>query len=306
MSWWSYAPYVPVAERKARALREAKKLAGKGSALEPVALEGRTIARTFWGKAWCSHLESFSDYANRLPRGRSYLANGLVVDLKIGKGSVTALVSGSELYRVDIRVETLASKRWTAIRSACAGRIDSLVELLQGRLSDEVMRPMCDREHGLFPGPREIRVGCSCPDHASMCKHVAASLYGVAARLDRQPELLFALRGVDHVQLVQGAVKVAPRTAPARSALAGEDLSALFGIDLAQGVAPAPSDTDASTDLFTPGERVDATDLAAIGIPRRTVRAWISKGLLERTSERDVWRATPALNAAVLDALPAD
>lgn len=295
-SWSGFPPYVPVRERMARAKREAQKLARGGKQLEPVAIAGRTITTTFWGKAWCQNLEAYSDYANRLPRGRSYLANGLVVDLKVARGRVQALVSGTSLYTIEIHIDTLAATRWKALTKACAGRIDSLVELLRGQLSDEVMRPMCDRTTGLFPSPREIRLTCSCPDHASLCKHLAAALYGVGARLDERPELLFTLRGVDSAELVAGAGTIAA-PAPRKNALAGEDLGALFGIDL--GEAPA-----SSNELFAPGETVDAHDLAAIGIPRRTVQAWVRRGLLEKTAKRDVWRATRELNAAVLDALP--
>src|SRR5665213_273756 len=99
MSWNSYGfrPYVPVAERRAKAARELAKLAKKhGQASSPVRLDGRKIASTFWGKAWCDNLEAYSDYANRLPRGRTYLRNGSVIDLRIEPGKVQALVCGSE------------------------------------------------------------------------------------------------------------------------------------------------------------------------------------------------------------------
>lgn len=297
MGYWNqWAPYVPVAERRAKAKREAAKLGKKGETLEPVAIEGRTIARSFWGKAWCTHLESYSDYANRLPRGRSYLSNGLVVDLKVERGRVRARVYGSSLYAIDVRVRPLAATRWKTIRSACSGRIDSLVELLQGRIADDVMRRMCDRATGLFPAPAEIELECSCPDYAGMCKHIAAALYGVGARLDAAPELLFKLRGVDHLDLVAEATSVAlPQAAPAADALQGEDLSALFGIELAP-----PADA-----LFAAGDEVHDADLIAIGVPRMVFTPWIAEGLLERTKKRGVYRATAALDARVVAFLEA-
>ncbi len=236
MSWdWSYRPYVSVAERRAKAAKHAQKLAKQGTKLAPVSIDGRTIARTFWGQAWCRHLESFSDYANRLPRGRTYVRNGSVLDLQIAPGKITTMVMGSMLYHGTITVAPLKANRWKAIKAECAGKIDSLVELLQGRLSDAVMRVITDREKGLFPQPAEIKLGCSCPDWADLCKHLAAVLYGVGARLDTQPELLFVLRGVDHLELI-GAAAEAPALAQGANgagALDAAQLSDVFGIEIA-------------------------------------------------------------------------
>jgi len=205
-SYYGWGPYVPVARRRANAERELAKLSKKSGALvSPVVLEGRTIARTFWGKAWCDNLEAYSDFANRLPRGRTYVRNGSVVDLRIAPGRVTARVAGSDLYNIEIKIKPLTAKLWKSIQSECAGKIDSLMELLQGRLSSAVMEIVTRPERGLFPTPREIELDCSCPDWADLCKHVAASLYGVGARLDQKPELLFLLRGVDAADLISRA-----------------------------------------------------------------------------------------------------
>src|SRR4051794_35806187 len=192
MGWWGdYRPYIPVARRRANGLREAQRLAGKGKQLLPVKIDGRAIATTFWGKAWCDNLESYSDFANRLPRGRSYVRNGSVVDLQIKPGKVTALVSGSELYEVEIDIAPLPAKEWESIKARCAGQVGSLVELLQGKLSKGVIEIVTSKDGGLFPKPRQIEKSCSCPDYAGLCKHIAAALYGVGARLDHKPELLF-------------------------------------------------------------------------------------------------------------------
>ena len=177
-----FKDYVSVAERRRQAAYELAKLNKKGRQTSPVVIDGRKIATTFWGKAWCDNLERYSDYANRLPRGRSYVRNGTVVDLQIATGVVTALVSGSELYMVKIDVGSVARARWQSIRHDCSGAIDSAIELLQGRLSDVVMARLCDQKTGLFPSPADIGFSCSCPDWASMCKHVAAVLYGIGAR----------------------------------------------------------------------------------------------------------------------------
>ena len=226
--------YVPVAERRRQAEREAARLRKRGQTLAPVRIEGRAIAGTPWGKAWCSNLESYRDYESRLPRGRTYVRNGSVIDLQVGPCEVTALVSGSSIYKVAIGIGAVPAAQWRALCADCAGRIDSLVELLQGRLSKGVMDRMSRQGAGLFPKPSEIRFSCTCGDPASMCKHVAAALYGVGARLDEHPELLFRLRGVDAGDLLADLDGAAPASRPAGArTLEDEDVSALFGLDLA-------------------------------------------------------------------------
>ena len=229
MAFW--APYVPVAEQRARASGEMAKLKKKGKHVQPVEIEGRTIARSFWGKGWCDHLESFSDFANRLPRGRRYVRNGSVCHLEIRPGHVEAIVSGSEIYRVTIDVTQLKAAAWQSIKAKCAGQIGSMLELLQGKLSRDVMGVVTERDHGLFPKPREIDLDCSCPDWATMCKHVAAALYGVGHRLDHQPDLLFLLRDVDAAELIATEIAL-PGCEVVSDVLADEALSDIFGIDL--------------------------------------------------------------------------
>src|SRR5437868_4808693 len=202
---WGWRPYMSVAQRQAQAMRKIAQLKKKGHVVSPVEIEGRGIATTFWGKAWCENLERYSDYANRLPRGRSYVRNGSVLDLQITKSNVVAMVAGSELYNVKIAIAPVTAGRWQGICRDCAGSIDSLVELLQGRLAKSVMDRVCRDGDGLFPSPGEITLSCSCPDWADMCKHVAAALYGVGARLDKKPQLLFVLRDVDEGDLFAGS-----------------------------------------------------------------------------------------------------
>ncbi len=244
MGWnRSWRPYVPVSQRRAEARRAVAAFRKQGVDIQPVEIEGRKIATTFWGEAWCDHLESFGDYANRLPRGRTYVRNGSVCHLDVTAGKVDALVSGSELYHVEISIKRLAAKTWAAVRKRCAGRIGSLLELLQGNLSDRVMEVVTDRKAGLFPQPREITFDCDCPDWADMCKHVAAVCYGVGARLDVRPELLFLLRGVDQQDLIAADAEqaVAAATTRGRSKrLADDDLGDVFGIDLDDDPPAAP------------------------------------------------------------------
>lgn len=234
-----YPAYVPVAKKRLNAEKAAKKLAKGGQKLSPIHLAGSKIATSYWGKAWCQHLESFSDYANRLPRGRSYLRQGAVLDLKIENGKVSALVQGSETYKVSIGITVLGEQKWQAIRARCAGEIASVIELLQGKLSASVMHTVTDQKDGLFPLPGEIKLQCSCPDWAEMCKHVAAALYGIGARLDQEPELLFTLRNVDHLQLISAATLSTTAKTPQKG-LEGQDLSALFGIDMDEAAPAEP------------------------------------------------------------------
>jgi uncharacterized Zn finger protein len=238
MSWYQqWKPYVPVAKRRAQAASYAAKLAKKEKrTLSPVKIEGRIIARSFWGQAWCQNLEGYSDFANRVPRGRTYARNGSVIDLQIERGKVKALVSGSDVYRVTVAIKTLPKSLWVRIKQDCSQSIHSLIDLLQGRFDQGVMQRLSQRDDGLFPKPQEIEMDCSCPDWAGMCKHVAAVLYGVGARLDIAPELLFTLRHVDHLELITQAASAGnldrSLAAGADSSLAATDLGAMFGIEL--------------------------------------------------------------------------
>ena len=233
--WWTYKPYVSAGQRQAMARREIAKLEKAGRKISPVRVEGRTIAGTFWGKAWCKHLESYSDYSNRLPRGRSYVRNGSVLDLQIEPGKISALVSGSEIYSIVIDIKPLAKETWDGIRQRLSGEIRSIIELLQGRMSDAVMAVVTDRARGMFPEPDHIQMDCSCPDSAGLCKHLAAVLYGVGARLDTQPDLLFKLRQVNHLELVPTSDTLDALTSTdnaSRKTIAGNELADVFGVEM--------------------------------------------------------------------------
>lgn len=233
--YYGFRPYVPVAQRRRNAQREVVKLGKKGKVIRPIQIDGRTIAHSFWGKAWCENLESYSDFENRLPRGRTYVRNGSVVHLEVRAGEIEAMVSGSSLYRVKVSIVPVVKRKWQTLCQECAGGIGSLVELLQGRLSDRVMDIITRKETGLFPSPSEIKLKCSCPDWADMCKHVAAVLYGVGARLDQSPELLFLLRSVNHEELITQAAAATDLTARATTGgpeLSESEIGSVFGIEL--------------------------------------------------------------------------
>lgn len=238
MSYGYYPPYVPVAERRRKAKAQMQKLKKKGLDVQPIEIQGRKIAKSFWGVAWNDHLESFADYANRIPRGRTYVRNGSVCHLDIQQGKVDARVSGSSIYSISITIKPLPSKKWSSVKSNCAGQVGSMLELLQGKLSSSVMKVVTDKKSGLFPAPKEIDLNCDCPDGAYMCKHIAAVLYGVGARLDTQPDLLFKLRNVDHEELISADVALGTgtkgKTKGGRRRIANDSLADVFGIDLSE------------------------------------------------------------------------
>ncbi len=272
-----FAEYVPVAERRKRAARKLAQLRKKGHAPKPIQIDGRAIATTFWGKAWCDHLASHADLANRLPRGRTYVRNGSVIDLQIAEGEVRALVSGSEIYEVKVGIEPLAPARWKAVRRECSGQIGTVVELLAGKLSSAVMEVLCHGQKGLFPGAREIAMSCSCPDGAWLCKHLAAVLYGVGARLDHAPELLFTLRGVDGAELVAAAGK-AGALASASSAggsLGGEHLAEIFGIEMEAAAPRRPAPRSSRT---SEREGLRAAEKVRPGKRRRAAKPGRARG----------------------------
>ena len=233
---WGWKEYVPVATRLAKGKRKMNQLQKKGKTIEPVEVQGRSIAKKFWGKRWCEYLESFADFENRLPRGRTYARNGSICHLGIKKGLVEAFVSGSSLYTVEVKIKTLQEHQWKRLKSKCSGQIGSVLELLKGELSDHVMEVVADPEEGLFPKEKEIDFSCSCLDWAEMCKHVAAVLYGIANRLDERPDLLFLLRGVNAQELI--TTKLTTSSIKTDDLLQDSGLSELFDIDIDEAMSP--------------------------------------------------------------------
>ena len=205
MSWYGFKPYLTVDQKRARGARHVAELAKAGKRIEPVRLNGRKFAETFWAKAWCDHIEKFGDYRSRLERGKAIVRNGSVMHLQIMPGEVEAIVAGSEVYELNIKIKPLMPAAWEAIREECRGQIGSLIELLQGKLAGGVMQVVTRQVGGLFPTPKDIQMECTCPDFAGVCKHLAAVMYAIGARLDSQPDLLFKLRQVDHLQLIEQA-----------------------------------------------------------------------------------------------------
>lgn len=240
MSYWGYPKYVSVSQKIAKAEKKLKQLRKKMPDIKPVILTGSSLARTWWAKSWNNNLERYADYDNRIGRGRSYLRHGAVLDLKITPGKVTALVMGTAAnpYEITITIEPVAAKLWQTIKKQCQGHLKSLQDLLAGKFPKALAEIFFTQEQGLFPTPKAIRFQCSCPDSASMCKHIAAALYGVGARFDEDPSLFFTLRGVDTGDLIADAVQgstdelLNKTTKKTARVIDDADLADLFGIDM--------------------------------------------------------------------------
>lgn len=240
MSYWRFPRYVSVAEKKAKAEKKLKQLKKKMPGIKPVVIEGNTLARTWWGKSWNKNLERYADYTNRIGRGRSYVRHGAVLDLKIDSGKVTSLVQGStsKPYEVVINIKAISQTNWRAIKKQCKGQLKSLQDLLTGKFPKALGEIFFTEGKGLFPDPQAISFNCSCPDWASMCKHVAATLYGIGARFDEDPSLFFKLREADTEDLIARAVKdktgelLARTKKKSAKVIDDADLAGIFGIDM--------------------------------------------------------------------------
>jgi uncharacterized Zn finger protein len=247
MAYGSYKPYESIAVKKARAARSIARLQKKKQVLSPVQITGRKLARTWWGIAWNENLERYADYVNRIERGRSYVRQDAVIDLKITPGQINSKVQGTRVapYTVQIDIQPLKANTWKRIVNACTGHFNALEDLVSGRIPSNLAELFTARGDGLFPSPSEIGFHCSCPDWAELCKHVAATLYGVGARLDEDPTLFFTLRQIDIDELITDTLQQASDTLLTRSeqksrrSLDDTNLSELFGIDLTDGTGEA-------------------------------------------------------------------
>ncbi len=293
MWWYEWKRRPTAAERSLLAGKAIRQLRQRGIEPKPVVIDGRRIVHTFWGLAWCEHFESFHADDNRLARGRTYARTGSVCHLDVTEGEIIAIVAGSELYDVSILVDPLPKEKWAALKKRCAGQIGSVVELLQGQLSDEVMKVVTDPLDGLFPRPEEVSAACTCPDWTVMCKHVAAVLYGVGARLDSEPELLFRLRGVDHMELISECVSqeaLVPGTTGRSEKLEEVDLSEVFGIELEEEPAEErngkPARNTAEKKTAKRSREASNGSATSANAKRTTARRLVKTGALKKRSSR--------------------
>lgn len=292
--WYSYQRAPLVTELAADASREAKRRERLGEHLEPIQASGRAVSTTPWGRAWCDNLISYSGLINRFERGRKYLRHGAVIDLKIAPSEVRAIVVGSSVYDVKITLKPIQPERWRAIQADCAGGISSLVSLLKGEVSPEISTRIARPKDGLFPDFLEVHFSCTCPDYATVCKHVAATVYGVGMRLDDAPELLFTLRQVDPSDLIATATKGVVLTAPPPTGrtLQASDLADLFGVDLdLTPPAPAFDEEQLVRDAYRALEQAKRARPAAIAaaldaplpLTERLLNRLVAEGLAYKT-----------------------
>lgn len=185
-------------EQAERSVKAAKKKGQKMEPAIPVTGEDEEICQSWWGRAWCSNLMRYADFASRLERGRRYIRTGTVVDLKIRKGRVEARVQGTRKipYKVDIRISPFSEEKCQAVMAKCGRKIENMEDLVAGTFPED-LKDLFTEEGGFFPTPAEISCICSCPDWAIMCKHVAAAMYGIGLRLDENPFYFFEMRGID-------------------------------------------------------------------------------------------------------------
>ncbi len=231
MGWSQEAAH----EQKEHLQRQIDRRLKRGETLQVLTAPSgsKKLCTTFWGQAWCRNLEAYQVYDARLPRGRSCLRQGKLFNLDISAGRISALVAGADLYEASVHIQPLSQERWQEITHAATSRAPSMLDLLAGRLGDDLMQLLTDPEHGLFPSPKEIRFDCSCPDYADLCEHTAAVLYGTGLKLDADPALLFTLRQVAPAALLASTGSTVASALPDTGGdLSGSDLSALFGIDL--------------------------------------------------------------------------
>ena len=235
---WNDYQYISASEQKNKAKKTLEKMKKSNQDIEPIIITGNKIAKTWWGIAWNKNLESYADYSNRIGRGRSYLRNGYVLDLKIKTGQIIGLVQGSgrRPYTVEITIGKLPQKKWETILKKCSHKIDSLTDLANGQFPKELGEIFLTKESGLFPTPKEIDFYCSCPDSAYMCKHVAAVLYGIGSKLDEEPLLFFKLRAIDCESLIKKSVEekmanlLQNATNKTERVIDDVDINALFGL----------------------------------------------------------------------------
>lgn len=232
-----YAP-PSQAELHRRAEQGKKRSADSGKKMDSVMITGRQIAVSWWGQAWCANLEKYADYQNRVGRGKSYVRSGAVIDLKMDGGIINAKVQGSRRtpYKVEVKIDPMPEVRYQTVLKGLSNRIENLEAFINGDFPIEMKSLITDAKIGLFPNPQEIHFSCSCPDWASMCKHVAAVLYGIGSRLDRDSHLFFAMRGIEVSDFIQKSVEeklgVMLKNADVKSSrrIENQSLKDLFGI----------------------------------------------------------------------------
>ena len=225
MCGYEEQPRLKAADLERLAQQHREQLLAAGVVLHPVVSRSRKLATRFWGSAWMRHLAVCESGGLCLAPGRTLLRHGCVLDVQVAPGRVTAVVSAETLYDVELRLTPPEEERVEALAALCAGKIDSLLSLLEGRVEEALLQQLCDPENGLLPDARDWHISCSCPDWSEPCPHAAAAMYALGVLLDAQPELLFTLRAIATAALLR-------KPDIAAAAYDASLLGATFGIDL--------------------------------------------------------------------------
>lgn len=225
MCGYEEQPRLKAADLERLAQQHREQLAAAGVELHPVVSRSRKLATSFWGSAWMRRLSVCEAGGLCLAPGRTLLRHGCVLDVRVTPGRAEALVSADELYEVELRLSPPEEEQVEHLATLCAGKIDTLLSLLEGRVDEALLQQLCDPENGLLPDARDWHISCSCPDWAEPCPHAAAVMYALGVLLDSQPELLFTLRSIDPAVLIR-------RPQQATACFDAASLSATFGIDL--------------------------------------------------------------------------
>lgn len=198
-----FKPQITQEELKAKAAKAVK------PGYKPVIIDGRIIAKTWWGRSWCDNIDRYADNYNRLDRGKKYVRSNAVVDLQLEGGKVTAKVigSGRKPYDVEVFIQPLRKDKYEHILAECEGKLESLAALEEGKFPTEYKELFTAEGDGLFPSLGEIKFYCSCPDSSRVCKHIAAVLYAIGRRLDDDPLIFFSLRGIDVKSFSETVIK---------------------------------------------------------------------------------------------------
>src|ERR687896_2171681 len=199
MAYWRYEYYEPSQPRQVKGGIKAQSQRG-------------AFGRSWWAKRWIEVLEGF-DIGARLGRGRSYARRGQVLSIDIDRGTVRAEVQGSrpQPYRVNVEVKTLAQQEWSKLAVVLATKAIFSAKLLAGEMPENIEEPFNDAGLTLFPTKgSDLATDCSCPDWSNPCKHVAAVYYLLGEEFDRDPFLIFKLRGIDTNKLVGGSEPAPP------------------------------------------------------------------------------------------------
>ena len=219
-----FQPRLKAADLKKLAAMRLAELQAEGQELHPVVNSSRKLATHFWGSAWMKQLALCESGGMCLAPGRTLLRHGCVLDMRISRGCITALVSADELYEVELHLTPLEGEQLESLTLSCGNHINSLLSLLEGKVDTSVLEQLCHPENGILPTPQDWKMHCTCPDWAEPCPHAAAAIYAAGCLIDADPKLLFTLRSIEPDALL----------APTAQSIEIDTnkLASMFGIDI--------------------------------------------------------------------------